>query len=75
MGHALNGDSSRKRNDKYVQQCVTHGKGCSDATLRLIDGRFTTAAKSIFTLVLPELSCARMARQQIFSHDRDVQAV
>jgi hypothetical protein len=35
----------------------------------------TTAAKSIFTLVLPELSCARMARQQIFSHDRDVQAV
>jgi hypothetical protein len=45
MGHALNGDSSSKRNDKYVQQRVTHGKGCSDATLRPIDGRFSFAVE------------------------------
>ena len=45
---------------------------CQPSTLLIAH---TTAAKSIFTLVLPELSCARMARQQIFSHDRDEQAV
>ena len=66
MDHALNGNSSSKRNDKYVQQCVTHGKGCSDidATLRPIDGRFTYVVDCCAIL---DMRCAAIALEHLRS--------